>query len=58
MREDIVAMVPPALPASGLLVTLTGLAELACAFGLLWPRSARLSAGVLTVTRTCPARSG
>ncbi|MFI6106674.1 DoxX family membrane protein [Streptomyces sp. NPDC051310] len=48
MREDVVAMVPPALPAPGLLVTLTGLAELGCALGLLWPRTARLSAGVLT----------
>ncbi|MFJ8584738.1 hypothetical protein ACIRD2_08770 [Streptomyces sp. NPDC093595] len=48
MREDIVAMVPPALPARGLLVTLTGLAELDCALGSLWPRTARFSAGVLT----------
>ncbi|MCP9210481.1 DoxX family protein [Streptomyces sp. NEAU-Y11] len=48
MREEIVAMVPSALPAPGLLVTLTGLAELACALGLLWSRIARGSAAVLS----------
>ncbi|WP_328929686.1 DoxX family membrane protein [Streptomyces sp. NBC_00190] len=48
MREEMVAMVPPALPAPELLVTLTGLAELACALGLLWSRTARASAAVLT----------
>lgn len=39
-RDDLVRMVPPALPAPGLLVTLTGLAELAGAAGLLVPRLA------------------
>lgn len=48
MREELVAMVPPALPAPGLLVTLTGIAELACALGLLWSRTARSSAAVLS----------
>ncbi|MFD7232601.1 hypothetical protein [Streptomyces sp. NPDC059881] len=48
MREELVAMVPPALPAPGLLVTLTGIAELACALGLLWSRTARGSAAVLS----------
>ncbi|WP_327411906.1 DoxX family protein [Streptomyces sp. NBC_01233] len=48
MREEIVAMVPPALPAPELLVTLTGIAELACALALLWSRTARGSAAVLS----------
>ncbi|MFE9629452.1 DoxX family membrane protein [Streptomyces sp. NPDC006463] len=48
MREEMIAMVPPALPAPELLVTLTGVAELACALGLLWSRTARASAAVLT----------
>ncbi|MCX4546183.1 hypothetical protein [Streptomyces sp. NBC_01565] len=48
MREEIVAMVPSALPAPGLLVTLTGIAELACAAGLLWSRTARGSAALLS----------
>ncbi|MFG2981770.1 hypothetical protein ACGFYQ_11020 [Streptomyces sp. NPDC048258] len=48
MREEIVAMVPAALPAPELLVTLTGIAELACALGLLWSRTARGSAAVLS----------
>ncbi|MEJ8672883.1 hypothetical protein WKI71_44560 [Streptomyces sp. MS1.AVA.1] len=48
MRDELVAMVPPALPAPGLLVTLTGIAEFTCALGLLWSRTARLSAGVLS----------
>ncbi|MFD9416030.1 DoxX family membrane protein [Streptomyces goshikiensis] len=49
MRDEIVAMVPPALPAPELLVTLTGIAELACALGLLWPRTTRVAAAVLSV---------
>ncbi|MFD9517078.1 DoxX family membrane protein [Streptomyces sp. NPDC059979] len=48
MRQELVAMVPPALPAPELLVTLTGTAELACALGLLWSRTARVSAAVLS----------
>ncbi|MFD5888962.1 DoxX family membrane protein [Streptomyces sp. NPDC060334] len=48
MREEIVAMVPPALPAPELLVTVTGVVELACALGLLWSRTTRASAAVLS----------
>ena len=36
MRAVLIAMVPPVLPAPELLITLTGLAELAAAIGLLW----------------------
>lgn len=39
MREELVAMVPPALPAPELLVTVTGVLELAGALGLLLPRT-------------------
>ncbi|CCK31877.1 hypothetical protein BN159_7498 [Streptomyces davaonensis JCM 4913] len=49
MREEIVDMVPSALPAPGLLVTLTGIAEIACAVGLLWSRTARAAAAALSV---------
>ena len=37
MRKDLIAMVPPSLPRPGLLVFLTGIAELAGAVGLLVP---------------------
>jgi len=37
MKEDLIAMVPPALPRPDLLVFMTGLAELAGAIGLLVP---------------------
>jgi uncharacterized membrane protein len=43
-RPALVRMVPPALPAPGLLVTLTGLAELAGAAGLLLPPLVRAAA--------------
>lgn len=43
-REDLVRMVPPQLPTPHHLVTLTGIAELAGAAGLLIPSSARLAA--------------
>ena len=36
MKKDLVAMVPPGLPRPDLLVTVTGVAELAGAFGLLF----------------------
>ncbi|WP_116245778.1 DoxX family protein [Nocardiopsis sp. FIRDI 009] len=49
MREELVAMVPPALPAPELLVTVTGVLELAGAAGLLWSRTAPWSAAGLTV---------
>jgi uncharacterized membrane protein len=39
MREELVAMVPPALPAPEVLVTVTGVLELAGALGLLLPRT-------------------
>jgi uncharacterized membrane protein len=48
LREDLIAIVPPALPAPWLLVTVTGVLELAGAAGLLWRRSAALSAAGLT----------
>jgi uncharacterized membrane protein len=49
MRDDLVAMVPPALPNPGLLVTLTGLLELAGAAGLLHRRTAPWAAGGLAL---------
>lgn len=48
-RADLVAMVPPSFPNPELLVTLTGLAEIAGAIGLVWTRTARLAAVCLTV---------
>jgi uncharacterized membrane protein len=47
MREDLISMVPPALPAPGLLVTVTGVLELAGAAGLLWRRTAPWAAAGL-----------
>lgn len=47
-RAQMIDMVPPALPAPGLLVTVTGVLELAGAAGLLWSRTAPLAAGGLT----------
>jgi uncharacterized membrane protein len=47
LREDLIAMVPPALPAPELLVTVTGVLELAGAVGLLWRPTARWSAAGL-----------
>jgi len=44
MRQDFVAMVPPALPNPDLLVTLTGVLELAGAAGLLLDATRRLAA--------------
>lgn len=49
MREDLITMVPPALPNPGLLVTLTGLLELAGAVGLLLPRTTPWAAGGLSL---------
>jgi uncharacterized membrane protein len=37
LRRDLIAIVPPRLPAAGLLVTITGLLELLGAVGLLLP---------------------
>jgi uncharacterized membrane protein len=47
MREELIAMVPPALPAPGLLVTVTGVLELAGAAALLSHRTAPWAAGGL-----------
>lgn len=47
MREDLINMVPPMLPEPGLLVTITGVLELAGAAGLLWRRTAPWAAGGL-----------
>lgn len=48
MRQDLIDMVPPALPEPGLLVTITGVLELAGAAGLLWRRTAPWAAGGLS----------
>jgi uncharacterized membrane protein len=48
MREDLISMVPPALPEPGLLVTVTGVLELAGAAGLLWRPSVAWAAGGLS----------
>ena len=49
LRETLIAMVPPALPAPELLVTVTGVLELAGAVGLLWHRTAPWAAAGLTL---------
>jgi uncharacterized membrane protein len=49
MREDLINMVPPALPYPGLLVTLTGVLELAAALGLLHRRTAPWAGAGLTL---------
>lgn len=48
-RDDLVAMVPPSFPAAELLVTFTGLCEIAGAVGLVIPRTSRLAAAFLAV---------
>jgi uncharacterized membrane protein len=45
MRRDMIAIVPPRLPAPGLLVTITGVLELLGAVGLLYPPT-RVAAAV------------
>jgi uncharacterized membrane protein len=45
MRRDMIAIVPPRLPAPGLLVTVTGVLELVGAVGLLYPPT-RVAAAV------------
>lgn len=45
MRRDMIAIVPPRLPAPGLLVTITGVLELLGAAGLLFPPT-RVAASV------------
>ena len=49
MRDELIAMVPSFLPAPEIIVTITGLLELAGAVGLLIPRTAALAAGGLTL---------
>jgi uncharacterized membrane protein len=48
-RADLIRMVPTVLPAAGILVTLTGLFEIAGAIGLLLPQTARAAAICLAV---------
>jgi uncharacterized membrane protein len=57
LRPDLVRMVPPSLPHPELLVTISGLAEIAGALGLLVPRLAPLAAGglVLLLVAVFPA---
>lgn len=49
MRDELIAMVPPALPEPGLLVTITGVLEALGAVGLLVRRTAPAAALGLTV---------
>ena len=49
MRRDLIAIVPPRLPAPGLLVTITGVLELLGAAGLLLPATRVAAAGCLLV---------
>jgi uncharacterized membrane protein len=48
-RSGLIAMVPPGLPRPDLIVTVTGVLELAGAAGLLLPPTARLAAGCLAL---------
>jgi uncharacterized membrane protein len=48
-RADLIAMVPPVFPRPDVLVTLTGILEIAGAIGLMIPRTARLAAALLAV---------
>ncbi|MBZ2194861.1 DoxX family protein [Occultella gossypii] len=49
MRPEMIAMVPDWVPAPELVVTLTGLAEIAGAIGLLWSRTVAAAATCLTL---------
>jgi uncharacterized membrane protein len=49
LRRDLIAIVPPRLPARGLLVTVTGVLELLGAAGLLLPATRMAAAGCLLV---------
>jgi uncharacterized membrane protein len=49
MREELIAMVPPVIPAPGLVITVTGVLELAGAVGILWHRTALWAATGLTL---------
>ena len=49
MRADLIRMVPPEVPAPGLMVTVTGVCEVLGAVGLLVPRTRRMAAVALVV---------
>jgi len=49
LRRDMIAIVPPRLPAAGLLVTVTGVLELVSAAGLLYPPTRVVAAVCLFV---------
>jgi uncharacterized membrane protein len=49
MRPDMVAMVPPSVPAPEFMVTFTGICEILGAIGLLLPRTRRVAAVALIV---------
>jgi len=49
MREELIGMVPPSLPYPDLIVTLTGILELAGAIGVLWRPTAAWAAGGLSL---------
>jgi uncharacterized membrane protein len=53
LRADLIRMVPDVFPAPGLLVTLTGIAEIAGAVGLLVPRFVRPAAIGLSLLLVC-----
>ena len=48
-RADLIAMVPPVFPRPDLLVTITGILEIAGAIGLMIPRTSRLAAAGLAL---------
>ena len=48
-RADLIAMVPPQFPEPALIVTLTGILEIAGAIGLMLRRTSRLAAALLAV---------
>lgn len=53
MREELISMVPSILPYPGLIVTITGLLELAGAIGLLWRPTALWAAAGLSLLLIC-----
>lgn len=53
MREELVSMVPTALPAHGVLGIITGLLELAGAAGLMWRRTRNAAAAGLWLMLLC-----
>ncbi|CAM4519275.1 MAG: DoxX family protein [Paenibacillus macerans] len=53
MREELIGMVPSSLPYPGLIVTITGLLELAGAIGLLWRPTAPWAAAGLSLLLIC-----